>query len=222
MIVAVLLVCLLLRSGIKARHILVLSFVFFLIGLLGQTYFGLLLPLQDKPLIWNTLRGIRLIIGTTRDALFEGMFFVSLGMYFAWNKEKITNGYNNVLIPVLTMAFLVAEGLIIKCFGRPLEWNTYLCSELVVFSMFRYAINPWKEWHISDRMCMWFRDIVEIVFLSHMWIRTILDSVLGIVAPSLLDTCIRYLLVCLISLFLGQIILTLSKTKKFRFLRFIL
>lgn len=222
LIISVVIIWIMMKKGLNIEKILGISLILFLVGLLGQTYFGLLLPLKNYDGIWNALKLIQKIIGTTRNAVFEGLFFVSLGIIFAWNEKRLTRGYNTVLIPIAGMLLLLAEGLLIKNYGHPLQWNTYFCSALAVFLFFRYAINTDKNWSISDRTCRWFRDITEIVFLLHLWIRAIVDVLISRTAPMLHDTCIRYILVCFFSIAFGQLIIVLSNKERFRFLKILL
>lgn len=222
LIVAVLLVCLLLNRGMKINGIMIVSSVLFLTGLLGQSYFGLLLPLSGNEKIWAFLKTVRAIIGTTRDGLFEGMFFVAMGAFFAWNKDRICRGHNSILLPLIAVGMLLCEGLLIKKYGHPLEWNTYICSSIAVFCLFRYAIDPRRQWSISDSLGMWIRNIVEIVFLVHLWVRAIADIILPRLSPRISDSFIRYLFVAVVSFAVSEALLYLSERKAFAFLKHIL
>lgn len=216
---AVLLVWLFSKMGLKIKSILVISFVFFLIGLLGQSYFGLIYPLHEYKGLWKLLKMVKAVIGTTRNGLFEGFFFVTLGAFFARCKDEMKEHFRFVLVPIAGLLALLCEGLLIANYGHPLEWNTYLCSALAVFCLFWYACNSKKNWGISEKAGNFLRDLSGIVFFIHLWIRTLVDFLLARFASAYKDSFLRFALVCIISLILGTLITVLSKTRAFRFLR---
>lgn len=213
-LIAVVLVCLLLKRNISINNILLVALGFFLIGLLGQTYFGLLIPLKECYL-WSVLKTVRVVIGTTRNALFVGFFFIAMGIFFAWNEKSLTKGFNSFVVPLLSVCLLLCEGLLVKAYGHPLEWNSYLCQPIAVFFIFRYAIDSRKKWAISDKTGKWMRDIVEIVFLLHIMIRKVADFFIPRFLPFLVDTSFRYIVVCIVSFVAGAFIIYLSKKIKF-------
>ena len=219
---SVIFICFLVKHKNNIRVILGISFFLFLIGLLGQTYFGLLAHLRTYTTIWSALKLTQTIMVTTRNAIFEGFFFVSLGAYFAWNREKLTKGFNSIVLPVISIAVLLLEGILIKSYGHPLQWNTYFFSAVAVFFLFRYAIDQEKSWPFSEATCKWFRDIVELVYFLHLWVRAVVDIMMGKMLPTLQNTPLRYLIVCIISLILGQLILVLSKKERLKFLRILI
>ena len=81
----------LLYKRIKPKTILMIAFCFNVIAILSQSWYGLLKPFQDLfPGLWNLVSSVFKIILTTKDGLFFGFFYVSMGMYFAFTKIEIS------------------------------------------------------------------------------------------------------------------------------------
>ena len=160
-----------------------------------------------------------MVIGTTRNAVFMSWVFVSLGALFAWGKEKMANDHGTVFLPCLAYVILLIEGLLIKAIGHPLEWNTYFSSSIAVFFLFRYAISSERKWLFSETTGKRLRDLVEIIFLSHLWVRALVDAFLARIAPEIMNSSFRYGLICLISLAIGHLVLFLSSKRPFYFLK---
>lgn len=68
--------------GIKKAGILLTAF--YLIGLLAQSYFGFLqMAFEESGIIWNALKGIKMIIVTSRNGVFFGGIFIYIGVIVA-------------------------------------------------------------------------------------------------------------------------------------------
>ena len=90
LIVSVVLVSFLLSRRIGIRKILTAALFFYALGLLGQSWFGVLAPLRTSaPEIRSLLETFIRIIGTTHNGLFDGFLFVGMGAYIAFNGFKI-------------------------------------------------------------------------------------------------------------------------------------
>jgi serine/alanine racemase len=83
-VVAALILTFCLHKKMKIRTIMCLSTLLYGIGLLGQAYFVLLKPLRNFEIIWQFLKLVQKCIVTTRNGLFEGFFFMGIGMVFAY------------------------------------------------------------------------------------------------------------------------------------------
>lgn len=89
-IVGVGLVSFLLYRKCRIKSIIIASAILYTLGLLAQSWFGIIKPLSTNlPNIWMLLKLIQKIIGTTRNGLFEGFLFIAIGMIFAFLKIRI-------------------------------------------------------------------------------------------------------------------------------------
>lgn len=90
LIVAVAIVSCLLYKKVRIWKILVMAACLYVCGLFGQSWFGLIAPLKERaPLIWFLLRQLKKVIISTRNGVFEGFLFVSMGMCFAFFGVRI-------------------------------------------------------------------------------------------------------------------------------------
>lgn len=91
-IFAVILITILLKKQVALKKIIACAVIFYFLGLLAQSYFGMIEPLCSlMPNFWNILKLFSKIIVTTRNGLFEGFLFVGIGMFFAFYQEKLLN-----------------------------------------------------------------------------------------------------------------------------------
>ena len=116
----------LLYKKVKPRTLIYLATFFYLIGLLTQSWFGIIEPLRYKsPLFWSFLKLVQSIIYTTRDGLFEGFLFVGIGMLFAL--KNITLSKRKALVGfIISMFLMLIEAFFLKYFSFVRESNTYL------------------------------------------------------------------------------------------------
>ena len=111
---AVLLVSGLLTGKAKPFQIFGISIIFYLIGLAGQSYYGLVRPLlNDAPDLLNFLKILRNIAETTRNGLHDGFLFVAGGMLCAYGKIRISARKSCILF-VISMLLFAGEFLLIQ------------------------------------------------------------------------------------------------------------
>ena len=83
-IIASLLVSFLLIKKIQIRYVVLIGLVLFSVGVLDDTWYGILPPVLKAPAdIYN------FCFETTRNGIFEGLLFVSIGGYLAIVRPKI-------------------------------------------------------------------------------------------------------------------------------------
>lgn len=80
LIIALLLIYVFTKMKVPSSIIMKLSFVLYIIGLFDDSYYGIL---NFTPIIKTCVDKYNLLFGTTRNGLFFGLFFISLGMYLA-------------------------------------------------------------------------------------------------------------------------------------------
>ncbi len=93
LIFAVILIAFLLSKRVKPQIIVAIAGCFYAIGLLAQSWFGLIRPLeQSAPFLWSILKKIEFVILTTRNGLFEAFLFVAIGMIIAFSSKTLSLG----------------------------------------------------------------------------------------------------------------------------------
>lgn len=95
-------------STLKIRKTIVISLLLYLIGMMGNVYPALL---KEVPIINMIWKGYSEIFVTTRNGLFFGMIFISLGAYFAKQHMYLKQ-------PVIIIGFLVSlAALFVECYA---------------------------------------------------------------------------------------------------------
>lgn len=84
--VSIMIISFLLRKNIRIETIVVSAVIFYCIGCIGQGYSFILKPLKNYNTIYNLIILIKKIIGTTRNGIFEGFIFVTIGFIMATKK----------------------------------------------------------------------------------------------------------------------------------------
>ncbi len=209
------------KKKFHIKTILLWGFLLYLIGLFGQSYYFLIKPLSNYPILWSFLQIFRKIIATTRNGLFEGVLFVSIGMLFAY--KKIVLKYTHALIGfIISMLLLFVEVFIIIYQDLFLEKNTYLFLAPAAFFMF-YLIS-----HIEIPISPFtgkLRTYSTLVYFVHSWINTPILTAVILVLNRLLNTdytlhsFLRFLVVLGTSIFISWIIMKLENLKHWKWLK---
>lgn len=215
-IFSVLLISFLLAKKVKPKTILICAFVFYLIGLLAQSWFGLMLPLKEiAPTIWSMLLIVKKIISTTRDGLFFGFIFVSIGMLFAFYDFKITKRKSLVLF-IISMVLMFFEAVFVKYYDFSRGTDMYLFAVPSTIFLFMFV----KELKLPDNgIYKVFRSLSTLVFFSHFWVNTVVSNALGIVSDSLNKTPLLFILTLSITIILSLLVIYLSDKKNFKWLK---
>lgn len=144
-----------LRKKMPSRNILGISFLF----LLGGFGLSLLLTWEGAPgAISLPVKIYSSTFGNARNGLFEGFFYIALGMYFGMNLESIQN------IDVKTIVAAIATG-VLGCFLISSDQHLPFCA-LIAGGMVLLAIGGGcrADSPIFPRM----RKASTVIYLTHM------------------------------------------------------
>lgn len=163
-VVAVILLSFFLRLHIKFRYLYVIGLVFYAIGLLGDSYNGLLTPLKSIPFFSLLFNGYSFLFRTTRNGVFIGFIFVLIGATFA-NYHFQMKPVTAFVGLIVSMLFLFAEILLLKYLGILNQFNNiyvFLLPATFFFFLFAYSLN------LKDRpVYKHLRNIGIFVYFSH-------------------------------------------------------
>lgn len=210
LIFSILLIYTLVKKGITLKNIFIISFIFYIFGLLGQSYFFIIKPISKYPYIWEILKFFCKIIGSTRNGLFFGFFFVFIGFIFSQKKKKLK--YNNaVIFFIIFLILFFFEAILINKYKLFLNYDMYLMTIPTAFFLFYIILHTELT---NNNIYVLLRNISALIFYNHLLIAFILIKFLGIKEQSFLTFTIIYI----ISFLCSFIILKLSDNKKFMFL----
>lgn len=194
------------RPGVLAA----LAAVLYAIGLLGDSYYGLLDGVRTIGLVERIIGEYMLVFQTTRNGLFMGFPFVLMGAYFAWNRPRLSlksaaAGF------VLSMALLAGEVWALESRGLCKDYNMYACLIPATFFLFALALELRLPWIRGNTL----RAVGFLVYLTHIlcW------AVLLRAFPEMGDTL--FPAVVLTSVLLSWTLAALSGREGLRWLRWL-
>ena len=164
-VVAVILVSLCLRCRFRLSTIWILAGILYVIGLLGDSYYGIVEPLTRYKPIDLIFRVYRRLFTYTRNGLFMGFIFVLMGAAFA-HSGRIPSLKTSLIGFVCSMGMLFAEVFVLKTLHIPAEYNMYVFLIPAVYFLFSFVLQlRLKDRPIFKRLRsagLWF-------YLSHLF-----------------------------------------------------
>ncbi len=219
LVLAVTILSVLIKKEVPMRWIVLISFVLFLIGLLGDSYYGFIEPLKSYFIPNLFIVGYETVFSTTRNGVFFGLIFVLIGALFAQKRIVI----NNILAIVgLFISFIVMffEVYLLSIYSHPKDYNMVLSLLPVIFFIFYLASHiKLKNRPIYRRL----RVIGVLIFFTHLFVdyfvSLIIENVNNIIGINL--TGFHFIITILFTTILAVIIERLSKTNRFQWLKYL-
>lgn len=209
--VAVFLVSFLLGKKVKIGKITATASALYFIGLLGQDLFVLVKPLSVYEGFWSVLSRIYNIIGTTRNGVFEGMLFVSLGAMTA-RREKRLKPKKAFALFCLSLLLLAAESAFASVFDTRLEYDMYIMLVPCAYFLFETA-RGMSVGH--TKLCMRLSSYSSAIYFTHMLVL----EFIWLVEPVKLGNMAIFALTLAWTLAFSAVLIRLSETKYGKFLK---
>lgn len=212
---SVLLISLLLKRGKSLRFILILSGIFYCIGLTGQAYFVVWTPVQENlPGLWKILDAFKWIIPTTRCGLFEAFFLMSIGLCLAVKPPKLSLSGTCVLFAV-SMAVWAAEVGIVNNRG----WNK--AQDMYIFMIPSVILFFWISVLLPLKDRPVYRELREssmLIYYIHLFLFVCSKKLFAAVWGDMPNTVLRFFIIMGATYILVLAIKKLSRTERFRWL----
>ena len=215
-IFAVILISFLISKKINIETIIIIAIFFYTLGLLAQSWFGIITPLKTlTPLLWVLLKLIQKVIVTTRDGLFEGFLFVGIGGIIAYKGFRITRSKAlfGFIISYILMFF---EFAFVTYFSISREYDMFIFLVPLTYFAFGLVINlqlPSKEIYNTLRI------LSSLIFYIHLWIEWLIRKIFKVFGIDISRTCLLFILTIVFSITCSLIIVKLSKIKHFNWLK---
>ena len=146
-----------LLKHISIRKILFLGFTLYVIGLFGDAYYGFSSFLGIETWVDAYLT----LFETTRNGLFFGLFFVSLGHAFRLKPLNIQTRYK-LLGFIISFAMMFVEMLSLENAGIPIEYNMYLSIIPTVYFLFSFCMDE-----TTTEKPKSYKDLGSFIYFSH-------------------------------------------------------
>jgi Uncharacterized protein conserved in bacteria len=174
LILAMVIVALFLRRN-WVKGLILLSVIVYAIGLLGDTYYGLIVgtPFENIVNVYNS------IFVRTRNGLCFGVPFVTLGAII--NKYKLSEKIKKAAVFILLSAVIFGvEAYLLITNNIPIDQNMYASLVILVPLIFIGLLN--SKLSISERKSKLFRDMSLWVYCTHELIKGIIYTIFPKVA----------------------------------------
>lgn len=185
------------------KPLICISVVLLLIGLMGDSYYGLIV---NTPFI-HIIDGYDVIFDNTRNGITFGIPFITIGVLI--NKYKLNERIKRPAI--LLIFFLIvfgAEAYLLMHSGISKDYNIYFSAALVTPVIFIMALN--SKIKISDKMSNYMREMSVWIYVFHTLVAMSLYFFNILIENSILN----YLLVCIIVTLLAFIITKIQFRKR--------
>ena len=165
-VVAITFICLCLKFNIKYSYLFLIACFLYVLGLIGDSYYGFIRPLMSEPVNKYLYDGWKLLIGRSRNGLFMGTIFVLIGAIFAKKKIKINFG-TSVFWFIASMCCLGGEVYLLRQHKMFADYNMYIFLIPAVFFLFYIAYNiKLKDRPIYEKL----RTIGLLIYFLHIMV----------------------------------------------------
>lgn len=216
-IVALLILLLLERLKVKHKYVFIIASLLYVLGVLSQTWFGLLAPIKNITLtVWNVLKCCQKVFVTARNGVFEGLLFICLGNVIAKRHEKnrtlnvATRKRLNCGLVVSVMLFF-AETYYVTKYGLARERDLYFSLVPVTYFLVRVLLYI----NLKGRKYYEMRVLSSLMYFSHLWINKIvvvsLSEVCGDKYSIIEGTPLRFIIVVCVTILFSLLIRKVSK-----------
>ena len=163
-VIAIILLSLCFHSRIKLGYIYVIACVLYLIGLFGDSYYGIIAPLQNITIFNLIFKGYKFAFSTTRNGVFMGFVFILMGATF-FHRKIILRTRTALMGFVVSMLCLFFEVFLLKYNEIPIEYNMYVFLLPATFFLFSFAASI----ELKDRFIYkHLRNIGMVIYFSHL------------------------------------------------------
>ncbi len=217
LIFSVSIVSYMLLKKIKIKWILIVSGFFYFIGLLTQSWNGIVKPLKDViPQLWEVFGIIKGVIVTTRNGLFFGFLFVAIGAYFAFYGFKMQQNIA-ILGFIVCYVLLFCECFMIRHFRLALERNMYFFLVPLTYFAFGLLLNVRVSG--NDMVFKNLRIVSSLIFYCHLWVRWLIIKVFSHYGLQIKQSFLLFVLTVILSIVCSFMIFKLSECSGFKWLK---
>lgn len=224
-VIAVMILTRFLYKGYSFIKIGCIAAIIYVIGLLFDSYSGLIKILSAKTGLSFIYEFAELlnndVTSILRLGLFSGVLFVFIGIIFVYKPIKMKLWISFVGF-VLSIAALLAEAFAIKHFMKSFNHNVYICLVPAVFFLFYFASHIKLKKHPIYKTL---REISVLIFFTHLFVYKIVHKIIKMFADRMNDsfkitlTSYIFILTVILTTALSIFIQRLSQKEKYKWLK---
>jgi serine/alanine racemase len=162
-VIAIILLGYCLHLRIRLSYIYAIAGALYVIGLLGDSYYGVIAPLENLPIIGFLLKGYKFAFTTTRNGVFMGFIFVLMGATFAGCRIAV-KARTALMGFAASMLCLFFEVFVLQYHDIPTDHNMYIFLLPATFFLFSFAAS----FELKDRpVYKHLRKIGMLIYFTH-------------------------------------------------------
>lgn len=196
-----------LHKKVPISVMLIITGLLYIAGLLGDSYYGITENIEGLSRLYE---GMFLCFDYTRNGLFFAPIYFALGASLALLPPKNRRPIAYASLFILSMALLLAEGMLLKAAEFPRHDSMYIFSLPAVYFLFRWALlwkggtgkafRQWRVWLyiLHPIAIVLVRGAAEAIHLESLFIT---------------NTLVHFAAVCVVSILLSIIVVRLSVIK---------
>ena len=218
-VMAVILVSLLMRAGFRLKVIGAVVLLLYLLGLLGDSWHGLLAPLDQFPFLSKALEDYKILFSTTRNGVFFGAVYIFMGAALAFCQKRIKPIAAAIGL-ILSMGALAVEVFLLRSYSRPKDYNMLVCLLPATYFLMNLTIHAEiRNKPVYKRL----RIIGMLVFYLHLFVDYFTGHLIQVAKKSagLELSPVRLLITVTVTVCAAVVIERLSKRERCRWLRFL-
>lgn len=217
LIFATIVISFLIYKKVKIRNIIIISAVLYVMGVLAQSWLGLIEPLKAVfPYLWHICSAIKSVILTPRNGLFEGMIFVGIGAQIAYKGFNIPSK-KAFWCMIVSYILLFCEAIFVLKMRFVREYDMYFF--LVPSVYFTFGVVQNCRIQRSDSVFKTIRSISALTFYTHVLVLWCIRKIFEFVGLGTEEGFVLFALTVLGSVLLSCLIIRLSKTRYFKWLK---
>ena len=218
-VVAIIALSLCFYKKLKFRYIAIIACALYLIGLLGDLYYGLLDPARSISVFDYAIKLYEAVFTSTRNGIFMGFIFIFIGALFAYKK---------IVMPMAaawvgffaSLVLHVCEVYLTSVASLPRDYNMSVALLPTVFFLFYIALNI----ELKDRpIYKILRAVGVLVFYMHLIVEWFVSMAFKVLSGALGVDLTPYILITVIAIVLPLALLIerLSQKKTFSWLKYL-
>jgi len=212
LIIALFIIAICLKLNLRPKAILLVSLFLYLIGLLDDSYYGLM---NRIPLLSKVFEVYNKYFVTTRNGVFIAFFFVSLGMFISVKKPQITHKQSAVLF-FISMLLMLIETFFLKYYSIARGFDN--CIFLVPSVFFFFNLSSSIELYDSEK-CSRLGTMSRLIYYGHLWVSIVILQLFDYLPEGLIATPLRFLMVVAITIMISLVVMKLSDMQRFKWLK---
>ena len=221
LVIAVIFLSILVSKRISLNKIIVLAAFLYTLGLLGDSYHGLLIYLKSNPILKSIITWYDTEYTTTRNGIFMGMPFVLIGLLFAKKRIRIRQSVAVVGL-ILSMGMVLVEMLTLRRFNLSKDHNMYLFLVPATVFLFSIGINVrLKPGRIYGRL----RVAGTLIYYEHLFANRLviwgLETLWALTGGPFPSSFVFFLMTVVVSASAAFAIEWLSHKERFAFLKWL-